>query len=121
MPRVENADIRTSNPPSKERVDLWVNANVHVKGQPNWRFIKIHTHGTQDKDMDILLGKPVEDMHQYLNEKYNDGDKYKLHYVSAREVYNIVKAAEAGKIGDPNEYRDFILTKPKFKGLNENV
>jgi hypothetical protein len=114
MPRVENADIRTSNPPSKERVDLWVNANVHVKGQPNWRFIKIHTHGTQDKDMDILLGKPVEDMHQYLDEMYNDGENYKLHYVSAREAYNIVKAAEAGEVGDPNTYRDYILSKPLF-------
>jgi len=120
MPRVENADIRTSNPPSKERVDLWVNANVHVKGQQNWRFIKIHTHGTQDKDMDILLGKPVEDMHQYLNEMYNDGDKYKLHYVSARETYNIVKAAEAGEVGDPNHYRDYVLPKPLFVSAESN-
>ena len=34
--------------------------------------------------------------------RYNDGTNYVLHYVSAREVYNIVKAAEAGKSGDPN-------------------
>jgi hypothetical protein len=117
MPRVENADIRTSNPPTKERIDLWVNANVHVKGQENWRFIKIHTHGTQDKDMDILLGNPVEKMHEYLNDKYNDGTNYKLHYVSSREVYNIIKAAEAGEVGDPNKYRNFELPKPAFKAL----
>ena len=118
MPRVENADIRTSNPPSPQRIDLWVNANVHVENQPNWRFIKIHTHGTQDKDMDILLGKPIEKMHEYLNDKYNDGKNYKLHYVSSREMYNIVKAAEAGKTEDPNQYRNFELPKPTFKALN---
>lgn len=118
MPRVENADIRTSNPPSPERIDLWVNANVHVENQPNWRFIKIHTHGTQDKDMDILLGRPIEKMHEYLNDKYNDGQNYKLHYVSSREMYNIIKAAEAGKTEDPNQYRNFELPKPMFKALD---
>jgi len=117
IPRIENSDIRTSNPPNKERVDLWVNANVHVKGQPNWRFIKIHTHGTQDKDMDIILGKPVEEMHQYLTTKYNDNKNYKLHYVSSREMYNIVKAAEAGETGNPNQFRNFELSQPTFKPL----
>ncbi len=35
-----------------------------------------------------------------------------LHYVTAREAYNIVKAAEAGKSGDPNDYRDFEIPPP---------
>ena len=26
-----------------------------------------------------------------------------------REMYNIIKAAEAGKSGNPNDYRDFVL------------
>ena len=29
-------------------------------------------------------------------------------------MYNIVKAAEAGEVGDPNTYRDFVLPKPLF-------
>ena len=41
--------------------------------------------------------------------KYNYGVNYKLHYVTAREAYNIVKAAEAGKAGNPGEYRDFVI------------
>jgi hypothetical protein len=52
-------------------------------------------------------------MHMHLERAYNDGERYVLHYVSAREVYNIIKAAEAGKQGNPNEYRDFILPPPK--------
>ncbi len=117
LPKIENADIRSSNPPTKERVDLWVKAGVHVKGRPNWKFIKIHTHGAQDSDMDVLLGEQVAAMHRYLSTKYNDGEDYRLHYVSAREAYNIVKAAEAGQDGNPNDYRDYVLSKPNFKHL----
>ena len=109
IPRIENSDIRISNPPTKQRVDLWVEANIHVKGKPDWIFIKIHTHGAQETDMETLLGDDMSSMHSYLEEKYNDGEEYLLHYVSARELYNIVKAAEAGETGNPNQYRDYKL------------
>jgi hypothetical protein len=35
-----------------------------------------------------------------------------LHYVTAREAYNIAKAAEAGHAGDPNDFRDFVIPPP---------
>lgn len=63
--------------------------------------------------MDTLLGQPVDDMHAYLETAYNDGRRHVLHYVSAREAYNIAKAAEAGREGNPDEYRDFLLPPPK--------
>lgn len=109
MPRIEAGDIRKETPPSENRVDLWVKANVHVKGRPEWVFIKIHTHGTQDGDMDTLLGKPVDDMFTYLESRYNDGKNYILHYVTAREMYNIAKAAEENESGNPHSFRDYHL------------
>lgn len=112
LPRIENADIRKSSPPSPDRMALWRDTGIHVKGKPNWVFIKIHTHGTQEEDIDTLLGDPLDDMFSYLEKHYNDGHKHQLHYVSAREMYNIVKAAEAGETGSPNEYRDFLVPKP---------
>lgn len=117
LPKIERADIRETCPPTPGRVDNWVNTHIHVAGRPEWIFIKIHTHGAQDIDMDCLLGEPVKRMHQHLTTQYNDGEKYKLHYVSAREMYNITKAAEAGMKGDPNEYRDYLLPKPTFKRM----
>ena len=54
-------------------------------------------------------------MNDYLTTKYNDGDNYLLHYVSAREMYNIVKAAEQGEQGNPNDYRDFHVAAPTYK------
>ena len=112
IPRIENADIRRSSPPTADRVDAWVRTGIHVEGRPEWIFIKIHTHGTQDHDMDTLLGAPAEAMHAHLESRYNDGKTHVLHYVTAREMYNIIKAAEAGHSGDPAAFRDFQLKPP---------
>jgi len=112
IPRIESGDIRTASPPTNARMDNWVKANVHVKNRPEWVFIKVHTHGTQERDVDTLLGKPMDDLFTYMEDKYNDGEKYVLHYVNSREMYNIAKAAEAGKEGSPSDYRDYILPKP---------
>ncbi len=110
MPRIENGDIRKTQPPTNHRVDNWVNRHIHVKGREDWVFIKIHTHGTQDSDMDTLLCDKMSDMHDYLESKYNDGENYVLHYVSAREMINIVHAARDGKDENPNLYRDYKYT-----------
>jgi hypothetical protein len=53
-------------------------------------------------------------MYEHLARRYNDGVQYVLHYVSAREVYNIIKAAESGETGDPGTYRDYVLAPPSF-------
>lgn len=121
VPRIENADIRRSCPPTPERVDAWVQTGIHVEGRPEWVFVKIHTHGTQEGDMDTLLGPQMDAMHDYLEKAYNDGERYVLHYVTAREVYNIVKAAEAGKQGDPAQWRDFILPPPGHRRGNTST
>ncbi|MEO6925816.1 MAG: hypothetical protein ABI129_04025, partial [Rhodanobacter sp.] len=112
IPRIENADVRRACPPTPDRIDDWVSTGIHVEGRPEWVFVKVHTHGTQERDMDTLLGEPADRMHRHLERAYNDGHRYVLHYVTAREVYNIIKAAEAGKSGNPNDWRDFELPRP---------
>lgn len=37
--------------PSPDRVISWLNAHVHVKGRPEWIFIKLHCHGIQGRDV----------------------------------------------------------------------
>jgi hypothetical protein len=64
-----------------------------------------------------VLGQKVHDMHAHLTSKYNDGKNFALHYVSAREMYNIAKAAEAGLSGSPNDHRDYLLKRPSFMPL----
>ena len=117
LPTIENSDVRSAFPPTKNRVDLWVETGVQVEDKDDWIFIKIHTHGTQEADLDCLLGDDFDQMCSYLESKYNDGKNYALHYVSAREMFNIVKAAEAGEEGNPNKYRDYILPRPTHKKM----
>jgi hypothetical protein len=115
LPRIENSDVRGGQPPTPARVDAWIDTGIHVEGRPEWVFVKIHTHGTQERDIETLLGAPVDAMHEYLERAYNDGHRHVLHYVTAREMYNIIKAAEAGKSGNPNDYRDFELPPPPLR------
>jgi hypothetical protein len=114
MPRIENADIRAVSPPTPERIDAWVRTGIHVEGRPEWTIVKIHTHGTQERDIDTLLGPAMDAAYKHLEARYNDGARWKLHYVSARETYNIVKAAEAGMEGEPGQYRDFVIPRPRY-------
>jgi hypothetical protein len=117
IPRIENGDIRTSTPPTPERVDAWVETGIHVQGRPEWIFVKVHTHGTQERDMDTLLGPAMDRAFTHLETQYNDGKRWKLHYVSAREMANIAKAAEAGQTGDPNTYRDYLVARPAYREM----
>jgi hypothetical protein len=115
LPHIESADVRTMLEPTTNRVDAWVQTGVHVSGRPDWVFVKVHTHGTQERDTDTLLGPAMHRMFEHLESVYNDGQRYQLHYVSAREMYNIAKAAEAGKQGNPGLYRDFVIPRPQYR------
>jgi hypothetical protein len=116
LPRIENSDVRAGQSPSPARVDRWIRLAPTVRGRPEWKFVKIHTHGAPETQHDVLLGPPCAEMYAYLERRYNDGTRYVLHYVSARELYNIVKAAEAGLSGNPAQYRDHLLPRPSFSG-----
>lgn len=115
LPRIENSDLRTTNPPGKQRVDQWVKTGVQVRGRPEWIFVKVHTHGAPERDVDVLLGSQMSETFGYLESRYNDGKDWKLHYVSAREMYNIIKAAEAGEEGDPGAWRDYLIARPGYR------
>lgn len=118
IPRIENADVRSSCPPTPDRVDNWVRTGIHVEGRPEWVFVKVHTHGTQERDTDTLLGRPMREAFEHMQSRYNDGREWKLHYVSAREMYNIAKAAEQGLTGDPGQYRDHVVPRPAYRPVD---
>jgi hypothetical protein len=92
------------------RIDSWVRQGIQVQGRPEWVFVKVFCHGGQDHRH--VLGEATERMFSYLEQRYNDGDNYHLHYVTSRESYNMVKAAEDGHSGDPGRFRDYMIPHP---------
>jgi hypothetical protein len=65
--------------------------------------------------MDEMLGPHFESALSELERHYNDGEQYVLHYVTAREAYNLAMAAATGATGDPSEYYDSEI-KPYVAG-----
>lgn len=110
-PTVEDGDVgKSCTHGDPVRIDSWVRQGIHVHGRADWVFVKVFCHGGQDHQ--YVLGEATDRMFSYLEAKYNDGKNYKLHYVTSREAFNMVKAAEDGKSGDPNQFRDYIISHP---------
>jgi hypothetical protein len=102
VPRIENGDLTAANPPTADRIALWREIAVQVGGRPDWIFIKLHTHGGSGRNLEMLLGEPMRRFHELLAR-----EDFQLHYVTAREMVNIIHAAEDGKTGGPGAWRDY--------------
>jgi hypothetical protein len=36
--------------PAEARISRWIDLNIHVKGRPEWVFVKVYSHGVQSAD-----------------------------------------------------------------------
>lgn len=97
LPRIENGDLNHNRPPTLERLKLWLKAAVHVQGRPDWLFVKLHTHGTQERNSQMLLGEPMRAFHESLRRFASQHEWFKYYYVTAREMALLVHQAEQGR------------------------
>lgn len=105
---IENGAVTGRNPLSVPRLEVCKRAAIHVKGRPDWRFIKLHCHGMDPRQQEALLGAPFTRFLSDLIENARQrGDT--LHFVTAREMVNIMFAACDGRDGNPGQYRDYRL------------
>ena len=114
LPRIENADLTHANPPTAVRLRVWENCHVHVRDRPDWIFIKLHTHGAIESNRTMLLGEPMRAFHRHLRDRAAQDPGFHFHYVTAREMANLVHAAEASEPNQPHHYRNYRyrLNKP---------
>lgn len=96
VPRIENGDVTAGRAMSKVRLDQWIRAGVHVRGQPNWLFVKLHTHGCHDENIDAWLGDEMQQFHCDLAALASADRRFRFHYVTAWEMAQLVHQAEAG-------------------------
>jgi hypothetical protein len=106
VPRIENSALTAAYPPTLQRLKLWQQAAITVAGMPDWVFVKLHCHPT---DETAMLGEQIQSFLQELTEWAGRGDGCRLHFVTAREMVNIILAACDGRDGNPGEYRDYRL------------
>jgi hypothetical protein len=118
LPRVENGCIQPSQPMTMERVNRWLRAHVQVAVRPDWFFVKLHTHGAHEAGRQPLLGRPAVEFHQALADRARADANFHYHYVTAREMYNLARAAEAGWQGSVDAARDFELALCRAAGLD---
>ncbi len=107
--KLENGCLQASQPPSMARLDRWIDAQVTVPQRPDWVFVKLHTHGAPEANQRVLLGEPMVEFHRQLAERAKRDDRFAYHYVTAREMYNLARAAEAGYDGEIRDALDFEL------------
>ena len=93
----------------KHRVDLWNRIAVGIEGKPEWVFVKIHAHGFPHAD--LFFDGEMDAMLTAIEEYCAEND-LQLHYVTAREAYNLVKAVEADTQLSPEEVYDFQIPPP---------
>jgi SAM-dependent methyltransferase len=105
---IENAGITASYPLSVARLKMWKRARICVQGRPEWLFIKLHCHGMDPREKQAVLGEPMQ---RFLRELVEGAEERKeiLHFVTAREMTNIILAACDGRDGNPGHYRDYRL------------
>ena len=119
IPRIDDGALARNYPLKMDRFDRWQSARIGVQGRPEWIFIKLHCHAFFDQDTDAMIG---EEMKRFMTQILEHGDAsglFKIHFASAREVFNMVLAALADEKGDPGQYRDYYLRQILKEGSSQ--
>jgi hypothetical protein len=110
LPRIENGSLTEDIQICKNRVNAWLRQHIHVEGRRDIIFVKVYTHGTQEAIMDSFFREgELNRLFSILEEICSDTKKYRLHYVTPRQMYNVVKGLEAEPEADVSNLLDSEL------------
>lgn len=93
IPRMEFGEIAANDPPTKYRVRKWLDLAPRIGSDI---FVKLHTHGTQEKNSALLLGGGLDHLFGFFCREC-ELRGLKLHFVSAWEMYLAVEATRLGR------------------------
>ncbi len=111
-PAMDDSDIAWSRRYEPARADRWIAAAIHVEGCGSRIFVKLHCHGAADKNSECMLGSDLETLFSDLEARYNDGVRWRLHYTTAREMFNVIRATELAPTLPVDDARDYLLKPP---------
>lgn len=118
---IDDGDLASYRRYHPSRLDRWVRAGISVQGRPDRVFVKLHCHGAADRNREALLGEDLDALFRDAEERYNDGRRYRLHYVSAREMYNVVKSTEETEESGLSLNGRNVLPRPSFNGAEAHA
>lgn len=90
---LENGNLTATQLPSIERLRAWMDCSVGVEDRPEWRFVKLHTHGAQEDNAKVLLGEPMQKFHADLK-TFAERFSINYYYVTAREMAQLIRQVE---------------------------
>jgi hypothetical protein len=111
IPAIENGCLQGSQPPTMQRLHCWLQARIQAPQRPDWFFVKLHAHGAMEYDHPALLGPPMVQFHEELAALARNHPKFHYHYVTAREMVNLIHAAHAGHQGPITDALDWTLVR----------
>lgn len=98
VPRIESSEVSADALVTPARVKLWEQAGVSVEGAPQHLFIKLHTHGAEERTARALLDDGgLDGMWSLLEDRFRDREGWSLHYVSAWEMTTRIQALCEGR------------------------
>jgi hypothetical protein len=109
IPKIENSELTNANPPTLDRLRLWCRVPITVIGRPDWVFVKLHCHGMDPRDESAMFGPFMENFLSTTTAAAKAGAGWALHFVTAREMVNIILAACDSRSGEPGDYLDYRL------------
>lgn len=109
VPRLDAGVLAANYPSDLDRFQRWANAAISVRGRPEWIFIKLFCHGFFDSDQDSVIGETGRRFWSEALEYAERTGEFRIHFATAREVFNIAMAAVDGLQGEPGLYRDYKL------------
>ena len=114
LPRIENGDLTARRPPTLERLNLWLTVAPRLPGRENDIFIKLHTHGCQEANMNMLLGEAMRGFHQTMSGFATEYGWFTYQYVSSYEMYCHLSYAA----GDASPADSAAITTATFTATN---
>lgn len=109
VPRIDNGALTANYPLNVERLNRWRGARIGILGRPEWIFIKLYCHGFFPDDQPAVIGHEMRRFLLEVLELAERTNRFKLHFATAREMFNMAMAAIAGHKGEPGLYRDYKL------------
>ena len=91
-PRLENGELACYDMPSAKRAHRWLELAPRIGSDV---FLKLHTHGTQERHSSALLNGGLDLLFDVLIKECSRV-QCALHFVSAWEMRTVIGAIEAG-------------------------